>query len=113
MFANAIRMAVMGYHFEKVTQQQVAIDDFKQYLTSELDTFKNTIAQFAKAQGDRVGDLRADVQSLLNRVHAQYEQIHDDFRYHVHDALDAFRISVKHHLEQFFGPSYPQIEGLD
>ena len=39
----------MGYHFEKVTQQQVAIDDFKQYLVAELDTFKETVVGFAQA----------------------------------------------------------------
>ena len=113
MFPNAVRMAIMGYHFEKVTQQQVAIDDFKLYLASELDIFKHTMAQSLKAQSDCVGEVSAYVQNLLNRVHAQYEQIHHDFRYAVHDALDSFRGSVKRHLEQFFGPACLQIEGLD
>jgi hypothetical protein len=180
MFANAVRMAIMGYHFEKVTHQQVAVDDFKQYLTSELDTFKHTMSRFAKAQSnrigeigthahdlivrvgsqyeaihedfrygvqdaldvfqqsvfkqyldaelhvfkeavshytkaqhDRVGDVNAYVQHLLNRVHLQYEQMHHDFRYNVQDALDSFRRSVKLHLEQFFGSSHLQIDGLD
>jgi radical SAM superfamily enzyme YgiQ (UPF0313 family) len=180
MFPNAVRMAIMGYHFEKVTQQQVAIDDFKQYLASELDTFKSTVSRFANAQSNRIGemglrtqhllarvrkqyedihedcrygvqdtldvfqksvfkqyldaelnvfqeamsrsakahtdrleDVSASVQSLFNRVHAQYEQIHHDFRSNVQDTLDAFRTAVKRHLEQGFGPASLQIEGLD
>jgi radical SAM superfamily enzyme YgiQ (UPF0313 family) len=113
MFPNAVRMAIMGYHFEKVTQQQVAIDDFKLYLASELDMFKRTVSRSLKAQSDRVGEVSAYVQNLLTCVHTRYEQIHYDFRYTVQDALDAFRGSVKLHLEQLFGPACLQIEGLD
>ena len=177
---NAVRMAIMGYHYEKVTSQQVAIDDFKQYLASELDKFKETAAQFteaqsdhiedigvqpqslfarvrkqyegihedfrygvqdalegfeksvfkqyleaeldvfkkamarfAKTQSDRVGEVTTYAQSLLNRVHTQYEQIHHDFRDNLKDTLDSFQKSVKLHLEQFSGPTPLQIQGLD
>jgi hypothetical protein len=180
MLPNAVRMAIMGYHFEKITHQQVAIDDFKQYLASEFDAFKSAVSRFASAQSNRIGemglrtqnllarvrkqyedmhedfrygvwdtlevfqksvfkqyleaelnvfkeavsrsakthtdrleDVSAYVQNLFNRVHAQYEQIHHDFRSNVQDTLDAFRGAVKHHLEQGFGPIHLQIEGLD
>jgi radical SAM superfamily enzyme YgiQ (UPF0313 family) len=175
---NAVRMAIMGYHYEKVTSQQVAIDDFKLYLSSELDKFKETAAQFAetqddiddiavqpqslfarvrkryeeihedfrygvqdalegfeksvfkqyleaeldafkkamarfaKTQSDRVGEASTYVQSLLNRVQTQYEQIHHDFQGNLKDTLDSFRKSVKFQLEQLSGPT-PQIQGLD
>jgi hypothetical protein len=177
MLPNAVRMAIMGYHFEKVTYQQVAIDDFKQYLACELDTFKDTVSRFANAQSNRIGemgqrtqhllasvrkqyedihedfrhgvrdtldafqksvfkqyleaelnvfkeavsrsahahtdrldDVNAYVQHLFNRVHAQYEQIHYDFRSNVQDTLEAFRSAVKRHLEQGLGPIHPHID---
>jgi radical SAM superfamily enzyme YgiQ (UPF0313 family) len=112
MFPNAVRMAIMGYHFEKVTQQQVAIDDFKLYLASELAIFKHTVSQALQARSDRVGEVSAYVHKLFNRVHAQYKQIHHDFRYAVHNALDAFRGSVQLHLEQLCDPAHLKSEGM-
>lgn len=100
MFPNAVRMAIMGYHFEKITQQQVAIDDFKQYLASELDTFKSTVSRFANAQSNRIGEMGLRTQTLLARVRKQYEDIHEDFRSSVWDTLDGFQKSVfKQYLE--------------
>ncbi|MCZ6872441.1 MAG: DUF4070 domain-containing protein [bacterium] len=94
MFPNAVRMAIMGYHFEKVTHQQVAIDDFKQYLTSELDTFKKAVSQFANAQSNRIGEIDARAQELFARVRKKYEEIHEDFRYAAQGALDVFEKAV-------------------
>ncbi len=103
MFPNAVRMAIYGYHFEKVTSQQVAVDDFKLYLDSELATFKKTVAQFAKAQGSRIGEIGVHAQALSARVGKQYEEIHEDFRHHVQDALHVFQQSVfKQYLEAEF-----------
>ena len=100
MLPNAMRMAIMGYHFEKITQQQVAIDDFKQYLASELDTFTSTVSRFANAQSNRIGEMGLRTQNLLARVRKQYEDIHEDFRYGVWDTLDVFQKSVfKQYLE--------------
>ncbi len=100
MLPNAVRMAIMGYHFEKVTQQQVAIDDFKEYLAAELDTFKSTVSRFANAQSNRIGELGLRTQNLLARVRKQYEDIHEEFRYSVWDTLDVFQKSVfKQYLE--------------
>jgi ribosomal protein S17E len=94
MFPLAVRMAIMGYHYEKITHQQVAIDDFKQYLTSELDTFKKAVSQFANAQSNRIGEIDTRVQELFARVRKQYEEIHEDFRYAAQGALDVFEKSV-------------------
>ena len=100
MFANAVRMAIMGYHFEKITHHQVAIDDFKQYLASELDTFQKAVARFIQTQGNRMGNMSDRAQDLLAHVGKQYEEIHEDFRYGVQEALEVFQQSVfSHYLE--------------
>jgi radical SAM superfamily enzyme YgiQ (UPF0313 family) len=101
MFPEAVRLAIMGYHFQKITSQQIAIHDFKEYLEHELETFRETVSTFARAQSDRVGELRTYTGDLLSRVHQQYEDIHSDFRYHVHDVFEAFQRSVKAQLDQF------------
>jgi radical SAM superfamily enzyme YgiQ (UPF0313 family) len=113
-FLYAVRLAVMGYHFEKITSQQIAVDDFKQSLKKELDAFKEeVVSRFAKAQGNRIGAIGAHVQELFSRVQAQYEQIHKDFRYSVEDTLDAFQESVKSHLDQIVGSTQIELPSLD
>ncbi len=99
-FPDAVRLAIMGYHFEKITSQQIAIHDFTEYLEGELARFKEIIAQFTLTQSDRIGEVMAYVRDLSVGVCVQYEEIHKDFRYGVQDALEAFRESVRLHLDQ-------------
>ena len=94
LFPEAIRLAIMGYHFEKITRQTVAVDDFKQYLEMEFNTFKETVDQVVQSQNDRIGEVSLHVHELLARVRAAYVDIHKDFRYSVQDTLDAFQASV-------------------
>ena len=113
MFDKAVRLAIHGYHFEKMTSQTVAVDNFKQYLEKEFNAFEEIVShsqwhrdseQLVKAGVSRIGEVRSHAQELLARVYAQYEDIHEDFRYSVRDALDTFQKSVfKHYLEAEFG----------
>ena len=113
MLDKAVRLAIHGYHFEKMTSQTVAVDNFKQYLTKEINAFEEIVSPaqsqqnsdpVAKSGVSRIGEIRSHAQELLARVYAQYEDIHEDFRYNVRDALDTFQKSVfKHYLEAEFG----------
>ena len=94
LFPEAMRLAIMGYHFEKITSQTVAVDDFRQYMEKEFDIFKDKVSQFARMQSDRIGEIGVHAQELFARVRAEYEDIHEDFRYSVQDALDVFQKSV-------------------
>lgn len=113
MFPEAVRFAIMGYHFEKVTSQQIAVDNFKQYLEAEFAAFKKTASIFAKTQSSRIGEVVTCVQELFARVHTQYKYIHKDFRYSVQDALEAFQESVKSHLDQLVGPVPIKIQSFN
>ena len=177
---DAVLFAILGYHHEKVTSQQIAVDSFKQYLHLELKTFRESVSESQDSRGNRMSEIGAHAQALLtrvrteyetvhrdfrrgvkdnlelfqksvfivyleaelrafkeavsrftrihgeripemqdymhnlmNRVHVQYEQVHQDFRHHVTDALNTFRISIKQYLEELFGTLPFQIEGLD
>ncbi len=104
MFVKAVRLAIYGYHFEKMTSQTIAVDNFKQYLDKEFNAFKEIVSHLAKAHGSRIGEIRSHAQELLARVHTQYEEIHEDFRYSVQNALNTFQKSVfKHYLDAEFG----------
>lgn len=96
LFPEAVRLAILGYHFEKTTNQQIAVDDFKQYLEAEFDAFKEKM----QSERDRVAEIRKFAWEVFERAHAKYEQIHEDFKCHVRDTLESFKASVKSQLDE-------------
>ena len=100
MFPEAIRLAVMGYHLEKITRHTVAVEDFRNFLAKEIDTYKAKITQFVTVQGDRVHEIQKYAQQLSRKVKKEYETIHTDFRYAAQNALTNFQDSLfKEYLE--------------
>ena len=100
MFPEAVRLAIMGYHLEKITRHTVAVEDFRTFLSGEMDSFKAQISQFAHAQGDRMSEIQKYTKKLCARVKTEYESIHKDFRYAAHSALENFQKSMfKEYLE--------------
>ena len=90
MLSKAIRLAALGYHFEKITSQQNAIHGFKEYLAAELAMFKESSVQDVEA-------IEHQRQALLREVQVRYESIPDDFRYNedgIEHALETFRFAV-------------------
>ena len=101
LLPEAVRLAVMGYHFEKTTSQHLAVDDFKQYLASESEAFKAKVAELARSQAQKVSEVAEMARSLLANVHAKYESLHRDFRSHVQEPLHSFQKSVLQHYLDF------------
>ena len=102
MLPKAIRLAALGYHFEKITCQQIAIRDFKDFLEAELEIFKSDVSQPAGA----AEDIRVRRQAVLERAQCRHESIPEDFRYHsdgVDEALASFRLAVDTHADRGTG----------
>jgi radical SAM superfamily enzyme YgiQ (UPF0313 family) len=110
MLPEAVRLAIMGYHFEKITSQIIVADDFKRFLESELEALKERVTQFARVQDDRIGEARVYVQALFSRVRRHHEEIHSDFRYVVRDALVSFQEGVASQLELLGGSARTEIQ---
>ena len=90
MLTKAIRLAALGYHFEKITCQQNAIHGFKEFLAAELEIFK-------EARFQDVEESRNRRQALFTRVQTRYESIPDELRYNedgIEIALETFRFAV-------------------
>ncbi len=99
MLPMAVRLAAMGYHFEKITRQQNTIRSFMQFLTAELDRFGVTAAR-GRRQADEVRSRREEA---LRRARERYESIPGEFRYDgdgVEHALASFRSAMN-------GPAEP------
>ena len=94
MFPEAVRLAVMGYHLEKTTRNTIAVEDFRNFLDHEMDTFKVEVSQFAQVQGDRMNEIQNYSRKLFTRVKKEYDSIHEDFRYAAHSALEGFQKSM-------------------
>ena len=94
MFPEAVRLAIMGYHLEKITRHTVAVEDFRNFLAHEMETFKETVSQFTQVPGDRMNELQNYSRQLFTRVITEYNTIHEDFRYAAHAALTGFQESM-------------------
>ena len=100
MFPEAVRLAIMGYHLEKMTRHTVAVEDFRNFLAHEMETFKEKVSQFTQVQGDRMNEMQNYSRRLFARVKTEYNGIHEDFQYAAHNALVGFQESVfKEYLE--------------
>jgi radical SAM superfamily enzyme YgiQ (UPF0313 family) len=113
VFAEAVRLAIMGYHFEKTTSQQIAVDEFKRYLEAEFDLFKQAVSRIATSEMQRIAEIQNSVRALLYRVHLKYDQIHEDFRYCLADALDSFKRSVESQIEEISAGSRLKLPTTD
>jgi radical SAM superfamily enzyme YgiQ (UPF0313 family) len=100
MIPEAIRLAIMGFHFEKITRHTIAADDFRRYLETELEAFKARIVDLARTHRASVEDAGAYVREVLSGVRSRYDQLHVDFRHAVHDAVTSFEEGVMKQLEE-------------
>jgi radical SAM superfamily enzyme YgiQ (UPF0313 family) len=88
---DAIALAITGYHFQKLTQQQIRAHSFTTYLAQELREFREFLAQLT-SQGESYLDvLQTDVSRRLNRAHARYRRIQLDAQENVREAFESFR----------------------
>ena len=79
----------MGYHFEKITRQQIAIHDFLGFLRSELEMFQEAVSGRVSEE-----EIRTRSQTSLERAQSLYQSISDEFRYQgdgLAEALQSFR----------------------
>ena len=93
MLPEAIYLAALGHHFEKIGRQQIAIHDFLSFLRGELETFPEAVpGRVSEAEG-----FTSRRQTSLERAQRRYESIPDEFRYQgdgLEDALQSFRRTV-------------------
>lgn len=102
MLTKAIRLAALGYHFEKITRQQIAIHDFKEFLTAELALFMKGVSEPTR----EAADVRTRGQTLLARARERCDSLPSDFRYHsdgVEEALSSLQRAVAQFVDEVVG----------
>ena len=99
MLSDAIYLAAMGYHFEKITRQQIAIHDFLGFLRSELEMFQEAVSGRVSEE-----EIRTRSQTSLERAQSLYQSISDEFRYQgdgLAEALQSFRRTMAARTDGF------------
>ena len=99
MLSDAIYLAAMGYHFEKITRQQIAIHDFLGFLRSELEMFQEAVSGRVSEE-----EIRTRSQTSLERAQSLYQSISDEFRYRedgLDEALQSFRRTMAARTDGF------------
>ena len=93
MLGDAIYLAAMGHHFERIGRQQIAIHDFLGFLRCELEEFREADS----GHGSETKELSRRRQASFERAQMHYESLPDEFRYQgdgLEDALQSFRRAV-------------------
>ena len=93
MLPDAIYLAAMGHHFERIGRQQIAIHDFLSFLRCELEEFR----EVASGYGSETEELGSRRQASFERAQRRYESIPAEFRYQgdgLEDVLETFRRTV-------------------
>ena len=104
MLPEAVRLAALGHHFEKITRQQMAVHDFKEFLEAELEAFRGAVSRSSR-EALEVGDRSRE---LLTRVQARYESMPQDFRYPgdgIAPALESFKLAVNAQADPSASPA--------
>ncbi|MDE0201751.1 MAG: radical SAM protein [Rhodospirillaceae bacterium] len=93
MLPDAIYLAALGHHFEKIGRQQMAIHDFLGFLRGELETLEEAVwGHVSDAE-----ELSSRRRASFERAQRRYESIPAEFRYQgdgLEDALESFRRKV-------------------
>jgi len=98
MLPKAVFLAALGYHFEKFTRQQAALQGFKDFLDAELTLFREAVSR-PGTNGDSFDGRR---QALLARVDSRYRSIPPDSRFDgdgIDEAVASFRFAVNEALQ--------------
>lgn len=87
MLWEALALAAKGYHVRKITEQVTAVDNFKRYLSREVEHLREEVTRRAR---DGTTNLSAYVREVVAHVRREYAAIHQDFRHEVDEACQTF-----------------------
>ena len=98
MVRKALVFGAKGYHLRKITEQVIAVDNFKQYLARISEHLREELAK--RAQNSNV-QARAYSAHIVSRVQYEYARIHEDFRYNADGARAAFLNFLEASVKQY------------
>ena len=107
LLPEAMFLSILGYHFQMVASQEIAVYDFKNFLKSELCVLEQTISNLNRDGVSRVERVDALIGETLSTVDSHYGRIHSDFRGALQGSLGSFLSSVNEFRQVAWSSSGP------
>lgn len=108
MFPEAVRQAIMGHHFFKITREILAVDDFKSRVKRMKDVYRQKIIEVYPLEIDKaITELRIARDRLLKELRKEYLKIDKDFRHLVEESFNALENSLNAYYGVLGGSSEP------
>lgn len=101
LIGEAVRLAIMGYHYQKVTSQKILVNDFHQFLDRERQRLVDLMAELNRLGSGHLADLRQHLARLSQEIEDRYYAVHADFRFSLKGALEAFERGLRTHLANY------------
>lgn len=100
LLPEAFSLAILGYHFEMVGRQEVAVHDFKQFLASELEALGQVSSGNDGNCIEPALSPCADASESLSRAESRYRKLHRGFRHGIESSMDSFRAAVRESVSE-------------
>jgi radical SAM superfamily enzyme YgiQ (UPF0313 family) len=99
MFPEAVRQAIVGYHFFKITREILAVDNFKKHVRSMKEIYWEKVHHvnvnaYSLEIDKAIKELRIAKDNLLKEVRKEYLKIDKDFRHMVEESLRTLESSL-------------------
>jgi radical SAM superfamily enzyme YgiQ (UPF0313 family) len=105
LFPKAVKMALFGYHFFRITKELVAVDEF----SASIEKIRlNLRSRIERVSFDRLEDIVMDFfsldrgvleKTLVARVQKKYRLLHQDFRVNIEEPMkrlaDEFHVYIE------------------
>jgi len=103
MFAEAVRMAIWGHHFFKITQEILAVDDFKTFAKSLKNRYLEIIREAYSSidMKKRITDLKVLKDGFIDELGREYCKIDKEFRHLVEDTFRNVEIALNIYYAQY------------
>lgn len=102
MFPEAVRQAVMGYHFFKITREILAVDDFKSRVGWMKEMYREKILNAYSLEIDKaITELRTVKDNILKELRKEYLKIDKDFRHQVEESFRTLESSLNAYYGQW------------
>ncbi|MGA1875120.1 MAG: B12-binding domain-containing radical SAM protein [bacterium] len=109
MFPEAVRQAIMGFHFFKITQEILAVDNFKSRANRikalYLERLRDTYMSFDIEK--KVAELKIVKENLLKDLQREYQKIDEDFRHLVEETLLTLENTLNIYYKQWLDSMVP------
>ncbi|MGA1840178.1 MAG: B12-binding domain-containing radical SAM protein [bacterium] len=103
MFPEAVRMAIWGHHFFKITEEILAVDDFKTYAkyikNIYLEKIKEAYSSFEMDK--KISELKIAKDRFIKELQKEYHKIDIEFRHLVEDSLRSVEVALNTYYYQW------------